>query len=214
MDLRAPLRRHLASQLGAPRGPLGRLVAARLNRRNRVAITAAVDALGDVEAATAADIGFGGGVGLETLLQRVGADGCVHGVEVSTSMLARANRTFAHDLNERRLLLHRGSISQLPLADASLDAAITTNTLYFVPDLTAALGELARVLKPSGRVVVGIGDPEQMANDPVCAHGFRLRPVSDVVAGMAHAGLVVEEDRRVGERDAGPHLLIAVRHQR
>jgi arsenite methyltransferase len=212
MDLRTPLRRHLASQLGNPRGPLGQVVAARLNRSNRALVSTAVDALGDLGGATAADVGFGGGVGLVTLLRSVGATGCVYGVEMSASMLARAHRRFPRELSERRLALHHGSLTQLPLANASLDAAITTNTLYFVPELAAALGELARVVKPAGRVAIGIGDPEAMANLPVTEHGFRLRPVAAIITGMTESGFAVKEDRRVGDPDTGQHLLLGVRH--
>jgi SAM-dependent methyltransferase len=50
--------------------------------------------------------------------------------------------------------------------------AITVNTIYFVDDLDRACSELARVLRPGGRLVVGIGDPEAMARMPFSAYGF------------------------------------------
>jgi SAM-dependent methyltransferase len=67
--------------------------------------------------------------------------------------------TFGDELPTGRLLLHRASIEHLPLGDSSLDGVITVDTLYFVPELDRAFGELARVLNGSGRVVIGIGDP-------------------------------------------------------
>jgi Methyltransferase domain len=103
-----------------------------LNRGNRPAVAAAVDATGVVPGGTAADIGFGGGVGLAILLKRVGRDGVVHGVEIADDMLARARSRFAGDVETGRLRLARGSLTALPLDDASLDAAITVNTVYFV----------------------------------------------------------------------------------
>ena len=55
----------------------------------------------------------------------------------------------------------QGDATALPYADASIDAVVLTAVLGEIPDPVAALREIARVLKPSGRLVVGelIGDP-------------------------------------------------------
>ncbi len=55
----------------------------------------------------------------------------------------------------------QGDAQRLPYADATFDAAYLTTVLGEIPDQDAALGELARVLKPGGRLVVGelFGDP-------------------------------------------------------
>jgi SAM-dependent methyltransferase len=55
----------------------------------------------------------------------------------------------------------RGDAQGLPYADSSFDAAFLTAVLGEIPDQDAALGELARVLAPGGRLVVGelFGDP-------------------------------------------------------
>ena len=202
----------LAGQLGHPRGPLGRVVGARLNRSNRGKITTAIEALGDLDAAAVADLGFGGGVGLDVLLQRVGPAGRVYGVELSETMLAGANRRFSREVTAGRLHLHAGSLTDLPLADGSLDAAITVNTIYFLPELDAAFSELARCLKPpSGRAVVGIADPVMMKKLPFTQHGFHIQPIADVVAALSRAGLALQQDRRVGEGDEAGHLLVVTR---
>ncbi len=211
MRLQRRLRAVLASQLGHPRGPLGRVVALRLNRSNRIAITAAIDRLGDIGGATVADIGFGGGVGLEVLLERVGPSGRVHGIDVSRTMLARAQRRFSTDVADGRLHLRAGSLTDLPLADGSLDASITVNTIYFIPELDSAFSELARTVKPSCRVVLGIGDPVTMAKSRVTDSGFRIRPVTEVVSALENAGLTLIEDERVGDSDGARHLLVTVR---
>lgn len=208
MTLRTRFRKGLAGQLGHPRGPLGRVVGRRLNRSNRGKVTASIDALGDLDAAAVADLGFGGGVGLEVLLDRVGTAGHVHGVELSQTMLSRAQRRFRNEVGEGRLHLHAGSLTQLPLADDSLDAAITVNTIYFLPELDPALAELARCLKPSGRAVVGIADPVMMTKVPFTEYGFHIRSVAEVVAALSRAPLALKEDRRVGEGDEAGHLLV------
>lgn len=198
----------IATQLGNPHGTLGKGVAFFLNRGNRRAIAAAVDATGVAGGATVADIGFGGGVGLGLFLDRVGADGVVHGVEPSPDMLARARSGFAGQVAAGRLVLDAGSLTALPSADASLDAAITVNTIYFLDDLPAACAELARVLRPGGTAVVGIGDPDAMAKMPFTPYGFTLRPVAEVIATLASAGFTVEQ-RTLPNPPLPHHLLIA-----
>ena len=161
MGLRARLEAQLARQLGHPAGVAGRMVARGLDRGNARLITEVVRGLESTPRTTLADVGFGGGLGLRLLLSAADQP-IVYGVEVSTAMIGRAQTRFGDELAAGRLHLHRASIEQLPLADSSVDGVITVNTLYFVPELDRALGELARVLTNSGRVVIGIGDPEAM----------------------------------------------------
>ena len=201
----------IAGQLGRPHGLLGRGVAIFLNRGNRRAVAAAVQATQIEPGGVAADLGFGGGVGLGLLLDRVGDDGLVHGVEISEDMLRRARSRFAAHVEAGRLRLTDGSLTAMPLDDNSVDAAITVNTIYFVPDLDAICAELARVLRPGGRVVVGIGDPEAMARLPFTSYGFTLRPVPDVIATLQKSGLDLVEQRRLDDV-AIPHHLLVARH--
>ena len=213
MSIRDRLASGLASQLGHPDGLRGRLVARALNRANRGNVTSAVEATGLLPGQTAADIGFGGGVGLPLLLASVRPGGRVHGIDPSATVLDRARHAFRAETASGTLTLQPGSLTALPLSDACLDAAITVNTVYFVADLDLAFRELARVLRPAGRAVVGMGDPDDMARSPVTAHGFTLRPVEEVVASLARAGLATVERRRIGQGHDAMHLLVARRAQ-
>lgn len=200
----------LAGQLGHPSGLLGRGVGRMLNRTNRFLIEASVVATEAAAGEAAADVGFGGGVGLSLLLDRVGANGTVHGVELSRDMLARARSGFTREIGTGRLRVLEGSLTDLPLADASLDAVITVNTVYFVDELDRACAEFARVLRPRGRVVIGIGDPGAMASLPFTSSGFRLRPVAEITGALEGVGLTV--DHRALDRKPMPgHLLIGRR---
>jgi arsenite methyltransferase len=193
--LRQKLLSTVAGQLGRPHGFLGPLVARALNRGNARAIAAAVDAAEVPRGGVAADIGFGGGLGLQLLLDRVGADGVVHGIELADDMLNRARSRFRRELGAGRLKLDNGSLTALPLDDASIDAVITLNTVYFISELDTACAELARVLRPGGRAVVGIGDPDVMRRAPFTPYGFTLRPVAEIVAALEQSGLTVEHHR-------------------
>ncbi|UMG92667.1 methyltransferase domain-containing protein [Nocardioides sp. TF02-7] len=203
--------RTLARQLGGPSGRLGAVVARMLNKGNRPTITAAVDALDLGGRETVADIGFGGGYGLDLLLKAV-PDGVVHGVEPSADMLTRAARNHHEELAVARLQLHEAAMQSLPLASGLLDGWISLNTIYFVDDLGPAFDELARVLAPTGRGVLGVADPAWLAAQPVARHGFTVRPVAEVVARLERSGLTVEQRQVTGSRPtagAAPyHLLV------
>lgn len=198
----------LARQLGRPEGLRGRVLARGLNRGNRMAVTAAVKATGLQLGQVGADIGFGGGLGLQLLIDAVGSAGHVHGIELSDTMLAAARRRHSVEVAAARMTLAAGVIEDLPLEDATVDGLITVNTLYFVDDIAATFRELARVLRPSGRAVIGIGDPVAMAHMPMTQHGFRLRPPQELAEGLAEAGLGVRQ-QRIGDDNRAFHLLIA-----
>ena len=178
-----------------------------LNRANRATVAAAVDALAPAPGQVVADIGFGGGLSLALLLDRVGRTGRVHGVDISRVMLDRARRRHRHAVAGGRLVLHEASMTHLPIADASVEAAMTVNTIYFVED--NVFDELARMLSPTGRLVLGLGDPDAMAREPVTVHGFRIRPLAEVQATLTAAGLTVVDHRRVGHGPDAFHLLAA-----
>ena len=208
MAIRGAIMAGIAKQLGHPSGVRGRVVGVVLNRGNRRFVRAAVQALQPDAAAVVADVGFGGGVGLKLLLDSVGPSSRVHGVEISETMLSQAARQYRRDIAAGRLALHTGSLTQLPFADGALNGVLTVNTIYFIAELDGAFTELARVVGSSGRIVVGVADPDAMARMPFTGHGFHLRPVPEVIDTLRGAGLAVEH-RRISSRDDAPHLLIA-----
>jgi ubiquinone/menaquinone biosynthesis C-methylase UbiE len=85
-------------------------VARRLNRFNRASIEGAVDALDPRPEATVADIGFGGGLGLELLAERVGPSGTVHGMDPMSDMVSRAGRSWSDLVASGRLRLQVGTM--------------------------------------------------------------------------------------------------------
>ncbi len=198
----------MARQLRHPSGLAGRLVGMGMNRSNRRDITAAVDALSPAEGSVVADIGFGGGLGIELLLARVGTAGRVHGIEISSAMLNRAARRFRRETADGRLRLQVGSLTALPLPDSSLDGAITVNTIYFVDELEQVFSELSRTLKPSGHAAIGIADPDWMRELSLTAFGFRVRTMSTITQTAVDAGLILDDHRRGGQVPHPYHVLV------
>lgn len=200
----------IAKQLGHPSGLRGRFVGMLLNRGNRAFVSAAVQALQPQPSAEVADIGFGGGVGLRFLLDSVGKAGLVHGVEISETMLVRARHRYRREIAAGRLTLRQGSLAELPFDDGQLSGLITVNTIYFVTELDRAFAELSRVVNRSGRIVIGLADPDAMEKMPTSRHGFHLRPVPELVETLRSAGLVVDH-RQIDRSHLPAHLLICSR---
>src|SRR6266498_3266562 len=124
----------LAGQLRRPHGLAGWGMGSMLNRANSATVAAAVDTLAPAPGQVVADIGFGGGLSPALLLDRVGRTGRVHGVDISRVMLDRARRRHRRAVADGRLVLHEASMTHLSIADASVEAAMTVNTVYFVED--------------------------------------------------------------------------------
>jgi arsenite methyltransferase len=97
------------------------------------------------------DAGCGPGFYVAETLERVGPEGSVAGVDASAAMLGvAAKRCEGHD----NVSFHEGDVTALPVGDADFDRALSVQVLEYVEDIPAALGELLRVLRPGGRVLI------------------------------------------------------------
>src|SRR4051812_17404375 len=198
----------LGPQLGNQHGAFGWVATTALNRLHRAVIRNSVRVLAPGAGGTVADIGFGGGLGLGLLLEAVGPQGTVHGIEITELPIRRATMTYRRAVRDRRLQLHQASVAQLPMADGTVDGVITINTIHHFDDLGAAFSSIARVLTDGGRVVIGFPDPARMRTQPMTGrHGHRPRSVEEVCAELDAAGLHLANHERI--QDGAYHLLLA-----
>ncbi len=98
---------------------------------------------------------LGSGPGLDALLaaRRVGPQGRVIGVDMTPAMLERARRN-AERGGYANVEFREGRLEALPVEDASVDAVTSNCVINLVPDKAAVFREVARVLKPGGRLVI------------------------------------------------------------
>ena len=99
------------------------------------------------------DIGCGPGLLALEMAEAVGAEGRVHGVNLSPSMLAIAGRGRGTP-GAAPIALEEGDASSLPFPDRSFDAVVSTQVYEYVADMPAALAEARRVLVPGGRLLI------------------------------------------------------------
>jgi SAM-dependent methyltransferase len=106
---------------------------------------------------TVLDLGSGGGFDVFLVAQKIGPKGRVIGVDMTPEMLskARANaESFRRQTKLDNVDFRLGEIEHLPVADNSVDVVISNCVINLSPDKPQVWREIARVLKPGGRVAI------------------------------------------------------------
>jgi arsenite methyltransferase len=101
------------------------------------------------------DLGSGGGIDVILSAKRVGPTGIAYGLDMTDEMLALAMSNAA-EADVRNVHFLKGVIEQIPLPASSVDVVISNCVINLSVDKPAVLTEIARVLKPGGRL--GISD--------------------------------------------------------
>ena len=127
------------------------------------------------------EIGPGTGYYTGELAEWAGAEGSVEIFDIQQEMLDHTMRAMA-ERQAANVRATQGDATDLPYEDDSFDAVVLVTVLGEIPDQDAALREIARVLRPAGRLVVG-----ELFGDPHMVTAGRLE------ARAAAAGLRLEE---------------------
>jgi len=144
--------------------------------------TAYLDLLGIAPGERVLDVGCGSGVVLRDVARRIAPDGTAVGVDFSPAMLEVARRLARDEGLGELVELREGDARALPFGDGEFDAALAVTTLVHVPDAERAVPELARVVRPGGRI--GVLDRD---NDSyIIAHPDRALTRRIVAAGAEH----------------------------
>ena len=99
------------------------------------------------------DLGSGGGLDVFLASKMVGPSGRAIGIDMTPAMIERA-QTNAQAGGYTNVEFYQSTIDQIPLPDSSVDCVISNCVLNLAPDKPAVFREIARVLKPGGRVAV------------------------------------------------------------
>jgi ubiquinone/menaquinone biosynthesis C-methylase UbiE len=147
---------------------------------------------------TVVDLGCGGGIDVLLAALKVGPTGKAIGIDMTPQMLDLARRNAAKSVNGQPITnveFHLATIDELPLPDASVDCVISNCVINLAADKHAVFREVARVLKPRGRLAVSDIAlkrplPSEIANDLMAYVG-------------CIAGAIYVEDYRQGLTEAG-----------
>ena len=146
------------------------------------------------EGETVLDLGSGGGIDVILSAKRVGPTGLAYGLDMTDEMLALARKN-AGEAGIPNAVFLKGIIEEVPLPAESVDVVISNCVINLSTDKASVLTEIARVLRPGGRV--GVSDvvaedhmsPEQRAergSHVGCIAGALSR--GEYIAGLEAAG--------------------------
>jgi SAM-dependent methyltransferase len=149
------------------------------------------------------DVGSGSGTDVLIAAMLTGPTGTVHALDMTRAMRDKLRRNAAA-MKAAHVHVLEGNAEQIPLPDASVDVVTSNGVLNLVPDKPAAFGEIARVLKPGGRLQIAdialrVPVSEQAHADPrlwaECVVGAIVE--DDYVSLLLAAGLDVEVIRQM-----------------
>ena len=150
------------------------------------------------EGETVVDLGCGGGLDVFLAAQKVGPAGRAIGIDMTAEMLERARRNAQNGPDGKpyaNVEFHQATIDNLPLTGAAADCVISNCVINLTPDKQAVFREIARVLKPGGRLAV---------SDIALKKPLPAEIGNDLLAYVGCiAGAILIDDYKRGLLDAG-----------
>lgn len=152
------------------------------------------------EGETVLDLGSGAGIDLLLAARKVGPSGKVIGVDMTDAMIAKANDNIAA-AGLRNVEVRKGLIEKLPVESDSVDWVISNCVINLSPEKGRVFAEIARVLRPGGRMLVSDMVVEELpdwvrrdvALYASCVSGAISE--AEYLDGLRRAGLVAVEVR-------------------
>ena len=178
----------IAAQLREPSGVFGRLVMLRLlNLLNTPMNRLALAALRLEPRDHVLEAGFGGG-DLMARMARVVTEGHITGVDLSSAAVEACAKRFGPLIAAGTIDLHCANLDALPFASNTFTKVVTVNTIYFWTDPSVALGQILRVLKKDGDLVICFNPRVVLEKSGICRHGFQLFDPEEVSTLLSASG--------------------------
>lgn len=137
-----------------PEGELGHQILDRMNKSHELMVRWGVSYFKVVPENKILDIGCGGGRNLERFSKQISDEGKVVGIDYSEVSIEKSIKHNQKAIDEGKVEVIQGSVSEMPFEDESFDIATAFETIYFWPDFINDLKEVYRVLKKGGFIFI------------------------------------------------------------
>jgi len=187
--------RALAERLGYDPSELERVPTAAIESFAGVGHHADLAALQPGE--TVLDLGSGSGMDSFLAARAVGPDGRVIGVDMTEAQLRKAER-LRDEYGVANVTFEAGLAEALPVEDGSVDAVISNGVINLAPDKAAVFREVARVLRPGGRMAVAdIVTEQQLTDDIVCDAALWAACIGGAAQEHAYTRMIEDAGMRI-----------------
>jgi ubiquinone/menaquinone biosynthesis C-methylase UbiE len=201
--------RFIAEQARHAHGLLGRLIAFIMARETWTQNRRAIEALGVEPQDQVLDLGCGPGRALAALAARA-PRGRVLGADPSDLMVEIAGRRNRALVQAGQVDLAVAGVEALPFHDAAFDKVISVHVIYFWRDLDAAFREIARVLRPGGRLALLFrSNADTAAAQAFPAEVYSFPSMAEVAASLQRTGFLMEAGKEADPNQ--PILIVAHR---
>ena len=135
------------------------------------------------------DVGCGGGRAVNLMAAMV-PKGRVCGIDHSREMVNCSKRVNRQLIEDGRVAVDHGSVSDLPYSDEMFDVVTAFETIQFWPDLSSDLKEVKRVLKPGGQLLIVNSHPDKEKGDRKWIEFMQIRTAEEYRERLEDAGYV------------------------
>lgn len=186
---------YIGSQLGNPRGLIGKICCIGMNIINRPMYRNTVAQMNLNKCDKILDIGYGNGFLLREIYKNNQVD--MYGIDISEDMKKTASKRNKRALKNGQLFLEVGDCCDLPYEDDMFSAVLSINTIYFWSDTAKGLLEIRRVLKKGKSFYNLIYTKEWFGESSFTDKGFKKFDADELVELGKDAGFEKSEVRDV-----------------
>ncbi|WP_276134832.1 class I SAM-dependent methyltransferase [Polluticoccus soli] len=190
--------RLVAQQLRKPEGEDGITTGEIMNRGNRLINEYAIQKLDPVPGDSVLEMGMGNGYFIKEI---IGRDQSISytGIDYSETMIEAAKELNKEWIAKGQVKLVQGAVDNMSFADGAFTKAMGINIIYFWENPTIELAEIRRVLKPGGKLVIGIRPKHAMLKMPFTKYGFTLYSKDDLVELLTQNSFTVSDVQEMEE---------------
>ena len=167
-------------QARKPAGLFGCFIASRLFEKGNAELNDLMfEILGECNNRRILEIGFGPGLLIKDVADRF-KGAAIEGIDFSEPMFEAASKKNRKHIQSGKVRLCLGDFDTIPFEEKSFDQIFTVNTIYFWKNPEATVTKISRLLKPGGRVYIGLHEKSEMEIMGLDRDVFRYYSMEDL----------------------------------